>query len=236
MANTSTIVQVRVQLKDVFKQVNINDSGGVVFVAKAGLPEKATLQDLNGNSIANPIVLTSGSIDFAYDSAITATVDLYGHTAAGHWFEYKSVSPSGPNEINVDTARKRGRMKIPFSYVDCTPGTEYKTGFLLPALGFILNRLHGCGLDVTTKESGKTLSVGILSTENGGAATGFINASSVATAGQVIGTDGALFSTNAPYATDTQTASSPNGLDISYTLSSGAAAAEGFILLPYVMT
>jgi hypothetical protein len=229
------MVHVRVQLKDVFKQVNINDTGAVVFVAKAGLPEKTALQDQYGNTLANPIALSSGLIEFYYDSSITATVDLYGQTAKGHWFEFMSLSPSGPNEINVDSSRKLGRMKIPFSFVDCTPGTEKKTGFLLPPTAMILDRLHGCGLLVTALEAAKTVSVGILSTENGGTATGLINASSAAALGQVVGTNGALFSSNAPYATDTQTSSNPNGLDISYTLTAGAAAAEGFILLPYVL-
>ena len=233
----TTIVHVKIQLYDTFKATNINDSGAVCFVAKAGLPEKATLQDQYGAALTNPLAMTSGLVEFYYDSSVTAQVDLYGMTAKGHWFEYLAVSPSGPNEINIDTSIKRMRMKIPFSYVDCTSGTEYKTGFKVPVPAFVLNRLHGCGLDVTTKSTAgtDTLSVGILSTDTGGAATGFINGSSVANAGQVIGTDGASFSTNAPYATDQLSGSTPYGTDISYTLGASNLA-EGFILLPYVLT
>lgn len=244
----ATLFEVRIQLKDVFKKVNLNDSGGVVFVAKAGTSEKAALQDQYGSVLTNPIQLTSGLINFFFDTAITANVDLYGMTGKGHWFEYINgggvagtttggVSPSGPNEINVDTSDKRHRMKIPFSYVDCTPGTEYETGFKLPVPAKVLDRLHGGGILVTTASAAgtATLSVGILSSETGGAATGFINGSSTAALGQVTPTNGSLFSSNAPYNTDTLSGSTPYGTDISYTLGSGNGG-EGFIILPYQLS
>jgi len=225
-----TLVNVRVQLKDVFKDVNINDSGAVCYVTKAGTPDKAALLDLTGATLTNPIALTSGLIQFQYDSSVTAKVDLYIQTAKGHFGVFLNVSPSGPNEINIDTARKRGVMKMPFSIADYAANTETANGFKFPASSMILDRLHGCGILVTTLEASKTVSCGLLSSESGGNATGFINAASTTNAGQVIGTNGALFSSNAPATSDAQTAS-----DISLTISSGAVAAKGFILLPYVL-
>ena len=226
----NTFNLVRVQLKDDAKAVNIIDNGGVCYVCKGGTPEKAALLDINGNTLANPIALNYGLILFQYDTAISATVDLYIQTAKGNFVQYLGLSPSGPNEILIDTRRKRGLMKIPFSINDYVANTETKTGFVLPASAMILDRLHGAGILVTTLESGKTVSFGLLSSESGGAATGFINAASTTSKGQVIGTNGSLFSSNAPCTSDAQTAA-----DISITISSGAVAAEGFGLLPYVL-
>jgi hypothetical protein len=235
----------RLQLKDVFKQVNINDSGAVAFICNAGTPVLATLLDKYGNALANPLQLTSGTLEF-YISESNATapgnVDIYGMTAKGHWFEYLGVSPSGPNEININTSIKRMRMKIPFAIGNtgpagaCVAATEFKIGLAMPSQAALLDRLHGLGALCTTIQSGKTLSFGILSTETGGAATGFINASSIAPTAPalfVIGTNGALFSTNAPYPGDSETGGAANGLDLSLTLSSGTTTGQGFILAPY---
>ena len=132
-------------------------------------------------------------------------------------------------------------MKIPFAIGNTGPAgvaaaaTEFKTGIKLPATAFVLNNFHGTGILVNTAQSAKTIQVGILSTETGGAASGFINGSSLATAGQVAGTDGSFFSTDAAYLTDTGGAS-PNGLDVSYTLSSGTTTANGFALLAYQLS
>ena len=226
----STYNFVRIQAKDVFKDVAVIDAGGVCYVCKGGTPEKAVLLDVYGNSLANPIALNYGLINFQYDTSISALVDLYVQTAGGHFVVYKSVSPSGPNELFIDSSRKRGLMKIPFSINDYVANTETKTGFKLPASSMILDRLHGAGVLIVTVEASKTISFGLLSTESGGAATGFINGASTTTAGQVIGTNGSLFSSNAPCTSDAQTAA-----DISLTISSGAVAAEGFGLLPYVL-
>lgn len=238
MSQTNNTYHVRVQLKDTFKEVNVNDSGAIAFVCNAGTPVLATLTDQYGNALANPLQLTSGLLDFYYTAAVStapASVDIYGITAKGMWFEYTGVSPSGPNEINVDGSAKRMRMKIPFAIANgAVAATEFKTGFKVPAQVMIMDSFHGTGLLVTTAQSGKTINVGILSSETGGAASGFINGSSLASAYQVLGTDGSLFASDAPYLTDTGGAT-PNGLDVSYTLSAGTTTAQGFILLPYMM-
>jgi hypothetical protein len=254
MANLT--YKVVVQLKDVFKGINLNDSGGCVFVCNAGTPTLASITDLNGNALANPIQLTSGLIAFAYSSAASAEqtgIDLYGITAKGYWFEYVGITPglpnniggpSGPNEINIDTSIKRMRMKIPFAVGNsgpagnCVAGTEFKTGLKLPVPAMVLDRLHGAGVLVTTAQSSQTISVGILSSETGGSASGFINGSTLAPTSPsqlVIGTNGSFFSSNAPYTTDSQSSGTANGTDISLTLSSGTTTAQGFVLLPYVL-
>lgn len=238
----------RLQLKDTFKQVNINDSGAVAFICNAGTPVLATLVDKYGNALANPLQLTTGLLEFYIaesNSTSPAAVDIYGMTAKGHWFEYTSASPSGPNEILIDTADKRKCMKIPFAIGNsgpagaCAANTEFKIGIAVPVSAMILDRLHGAGLLMTTIQSGKTITVGILSTETGGAASGFINGSSLAPTAPsllVTATNGSLFSSNAPYNTDSETGSAANGLDLSLTLSAGTTTAQGFILLPYMLS
>jgi hypothetical protein len=253
MANLT--YRVSVQLKDVFKKVNINDASPTVFVCTAGTPSPATITDLDGNALTNPFapsrsgVSTNGLIEFLYSASNTAEetgLDIYGITAGGNWFEYTSVTPGpgpiggpgGPNEINIDTSIKRLRMKIPFGIAwGAVAATEFSCGIKVPASALILDRLHGAGLLMTTIQTGKTINVGILSTDTGGAASGFINGSSLAPTAPsllVTGTNGSLFSSNAPYNTDSETGGVANGLDISYTLSSGTTTAAGFLLLPYM--
>lgn len=217
----------RIQLKDAHTGETIITAGGVVHVSQDGLPDKQTLFDKTGAALTNPITPTNGFINF-FVADTTTQVDLYGFAPGGQWIERLSVKPGGPNEINVDTRQKRFRAKLPFSIVDCTAATEKDTGIDIPANSSFLDRLHGCGLLVTVLEASKTVSVGLLSSQSGGTATGLINASSTTNAGQVIGTNGSLFSTNAPALSDAQTAKR-----LSYTISTGAIAAKGFAILPY---
>jgi hypothetical protein len=223
-----------IQLLSLATMENIIASGGACFVAQAGLPDKQAITDKDGNALANPIQMTNGSVDFYIPDTVTAGVDLYIMTPAGHFVTRTGVKPSGPNEILVDTSARRQVMKIPFSAVDQGgDATETDTGFDVPATCFVLNRLHGFGLNVTVNQSGKTIDVGlgeVHPAESGGDANGFIAGSSIATAGLVTGTDGALFSTNAPHKSDVVTAKS-----ITYTLSTGSTTAKGFILIPYTL-
>lgn len=221
----------RIQLKEAALGTAIMSSGGVCYVAKAGLPDKETLySDANGTSLSNPIALTSGLIDF-YTVSTDASVDLYILGPSGHFMVVTGVTPSGPNELTLPTNSRRQVMKIPFNIGDTTANTETDTKFALPAEAMILDRLHGCSVNVKAADSSggsKTISVGTLSSQSGGVANGLINASSTAATGQVIGTNGSLFSTNAPAAMDANTAK-----NISYTLSASATAVKGFINLPY---
>lgn len=220
----------RIQLKDRATGATIITAGGLCYVAVAGAANKATLFDKTGAALANPLIPTRGFINF-FTADTVASVDLYIQAPGGQFVVAAGVVASGNNEIVVDTLNRRQIYKIPFSIADCVAATEKDTGFILP-LGYVLNRLHGCGLQMTVLETtgAKTMLVGTLSSQAGGSANGFINASSTAALGQVIGTDGGSFSTNAPYATDSQTAK-----NVSYTLVTASVTAAGFINLPVVL-
>ena len=208
--------------------VSISDAGGSCYVSTVDVPAKATLTTSAGAALANPVTLSQGEIDFhAADSVLS--VDLYGIAPNGQFFILKGVKPSGPNEIVIDTQQKNQVAKIPFEIDDTAAATETDTGFDMPAGAFMLGRLSGCGLDIVDLDATETIDVGTLSTESGGDPNGLIAASSVAAAGAVIGTNGALFSTNAPHIMVASTQS------ISYTLTAGTDAASGFILLPYML-
>lgn len=220
-----------IQLKESVLGTAIISAGGTVYVAKAGDPAKETIySDAVGTSASNPLTPTRGLIEF-YTLSTVSSVDLYIMAPDGQFLVVEGIMPSGPNEVAIDTSRKAQLMKIPFSIADATAATETDTGFNIPDPSFVLDRLHGAGLDVVAADSSvgsKTMDVGTLSTESGGDANGLIAASSTANTGLVIGTNGALFSTNAPAKSDANTAKS-----ISYTLTASAAAVKGFILLPY---
>jgi hypothetical protein len=216
------------QLLDIGTGENISAAGGVCHVSKPGSPDKATLYDKDGAALANPVTATRGAFTFYIDDAQSSTVDLYIMAPGGQFIVRTGVAPSGPNEIHVDTRQKRQLAKIPYSIADSVAATEKDTGFDVPNPARVLDRLHGAGLYVTTIDATQTIDVGILSSESGGDADGLIAASSVATAGLVTGTNGALFSSNAPHKSDAVT-----GKSISYTLNAGSDTAKGFIMLPY---
>lgn len=209
--------------------VAITAAGGQVFVAAAGTGHKQAIVDVNGAALANPLVLTRGHMDF-YVSNSVASVDLYIQAPGGQFKVMLGVVPSGSNEIIMDTSKSEQLFKIPFSIVDSVAATEQTTGFILPVNSMVLDRLHGAGLEVTVIETAgaKTITVGTLSSLSGGVAAGLINGSSTATLGQVIGTNGSLFSTNAP----ALVGANPAANVLSYTLVTASVAAEGFIVLP----
>lgn len=207
----------------------ITATGGVVMVCKTGTSDKETLTAKDGSALANPLALTAGGAEF-YAPTTSAGVDLYIMAPGGQFVVVSDVEGGSTPDIQVDMSRNQVAV-IPFSITDSVAATEKDTGFDLPAKCFVLDRLHGCGVRVTTLDATEDIDVGILSTESGGDANGLIAASDLDNATLVIGTNGALFSTNAPHASDSIT-----GKSISYTLTTGTDTAKGFIILPYVLT
>lgn len=223
----------RIQLKDAFTGATIISAGGKCHVATAGSPDKATLKDKDGATLSNPITPTRGFLNFFVADTVD-TVDLYVQAPGGQFVVVAGVGPSGPNEVLIDTSVKEQIYKLPFSIADTTAAVETDTGFDLPALCQVLGRLSGCGIHVTAADATEDIDVGlgeVTPAESGGDANGFIAASDLDNAKQVIGTNGALFSTNAPHLSDAVTAKS-----ITYTLTTGSDTAKGYIVLPVILT
>lgn len=219
----------RIQLKDASTSKTIITAGGACHVATAGSPDKATLYDKDGAALANPITPSRGFLNF-FTLASVASVDLYIQAPGGQFIVEAGVIASGPNEILVNTYNKRQLYKIPFSIADSVAATEKDTGFDLPAVAMVLDRLHGAGIDVTAIDATETIDVGTLTGETGADPNGLNAAAVLDNLGLLAGTNGALHSSNAPYMSDANAAKS-----ISYTLTTGSDTAKGYILLPVVL-
>jgi len=221
-------VKTSFQLKDQNGQA-LSGTGGQVYVAAAGDAAKVAIYDKDGVALTNARALTAGGVQFHTVSTVTS-VDLYIQAPGGQFLTKLAVPTGAYYDLVVDTSNKHQLFVIPFAIGDTTAATETDTGFNVPTSSQVLGRLSGCGLRVTTADAGQTIVVGLLSTESGGSANGFITATSTTSAVQLIGANGAFFSTNAPHLADAVVAKS-----ISYTLDASTNTAEGFILLPVVM-
>lgn len=231
-------LEYRIQLKDANTLEAIITAGGKAFVAVNGDALKATLKDVDGAALANPISLTRGFINF-FTAETVLMVDLYIQAPGGQFIVVKNVKPSGPNEILVGTGRNQC-MVIPWAAADLTAATETSTGFTVPS-GLMLPTpfIHVTAIDAT-----EDIDVGTLSTDTGDA-DGYMDGVSVAALGIIkasllasADTMGALFSVldsanagdDAPEGDNTMV-----GKAITVTTSAGSDTGKGFIYLPYLL-
>ena len=189
----------RIQLEDHVTQAVIETAGGVCYVAAAGASSKvaisATLTGAQATS-NNPVALTNGLIEF-YTANSVNSVDLYIMAPGGQFVVAKGIEPSGPNELFVDTNQKNQVAVIPFDIADTTAATETDTGFDLPQNAAVMP--VGLGVHTVTVDATEDIDVGILASESGGDADGFMDAVSVATAGMVAAEVGFNVGSNAVY-------------------------------------
>lgn len=242
----------KIQLASLNTGKNITDTGGMVYVATANSPSKATLYTAAGGAQSNPIAPVNGMIEF-YTADTVSAVDLYAMSPTGHAFIRKGVVASGENEIWLDTFTRRTELVVPFSIADTTTGTETDTGFDLPT-NSIVDPMT-LAVDVSTLESGKTIDVGILSSESGGDADGFMDGLSLTTAVTVfpaIGATTGVLDANTFGILVTDYTAGTNSDDrgmvfleryrcngtaksVSYTLAATVSLAKGFIRIGYTL-
>lgn len=234
----------------------IISSGGTVYVAVAGAAQKATLYNPDSSyaSLANPMTPTRGKIRFATLSTVL-TVDLYIQAPNGQFSVIKGVAPGGPIDLAVNGNGMTSTMVIPFAIGDTAAATETDTGFDMPTDSALLP--SGVGVYVSALHASKTIDVGILSSESGGDADGFIKAASLTLTGFVPAVPVATAGTSETYFSSTTLGallcdflagtdldkdtglanpkpyrSNGTAKSISYTLSSATTTAKGFIVLP----
>lgn len=215
----------------------VQAAGGVAYVAVAGGARKVTLYNADGSAKANPVALVNGAIDF-YTADSVPSVDIFGQAPNGAGFIKNGISPSGDSSIAIASSNLQSVLVIPFSISDTTAATETSTGFKAPTVGAVEPQVT---VEVKTLDSGITIDVGTLSTDSGDA-DGYIDGVSVATAGlakATMATAGItlgvlLWTQDSANAGDEspEVNVSMSGKTITYTLSSGADTAEGFIRLP----
>lgn len=223
----------------------ITATGGKVQVNTAGDASKATIYDSTGAAITttSALALTNGGYTF-YVADSVSSVDLYIMAPGGQFIVKRGVTP-GLNEIAIDTVNLNQVAVIPFSASDSTAATEKDTGFDFPLYSQVLPYPT---IRVTTVDATETIDVGLLSSETAGDADGFLALASVATAGLVKGTItngtptlGALMyvqdSANAgDESREGHVITGSNATSITYTLTAGSDTAEGFVLIPYVLS
>lgn len=216
---------------------SIIDAGGMVLVTLTGSYAPATLVDINSNAIANPVPLTLGSAQFYMALLAAPNVDLYVMAPNGQFAVLYNVGPDAINEVPIDRSQVLNVARIPFTFAQGPAGTEFNTGIVMPANSVVLPDV---GVLVTTAETAgaKTMSVGLLSSQSGGNATGYINAISTANLGylpaqsQATTTRGALIGAGTldkGNSLDIQTAK-----NISFTIVAASVAVAGQIILPYL--
>lgn len=173
----------KISLTSLNTGVNLTSTGGVCYVTAADSAAKVQLYTAAGATTTNPVSLTNGMMEF-WTADTVATVDIYGQTPGGRGFMQKGIMASGLNELAVSTFARRGELVIPFALADTTTGTETDTGFDLPTNCLV--DPFSLAVDVQTLESGKTIDVGILASESGGDADGFMDGLSLTSAVTVL--------------------------------------------------
>lgn len=227
----------------------ITTSGGNAYVTAAGGTAKLALFNKDGTTLANPIALTNGKVEF-YTADSMVSVDVYGQAPTGHGFVVKGAKPSGNNEIFLSTGNIT-TLIIPFNIADTTANTETDTGFDLPTNALVQPQM-GLGVDVATADSGHTILFGMLSSESGGDADGLslaLSLTNVATVPCNFGDSGTALNANTfgaltsgylagatGWAYNKQYRCDGTAKSVSYTLASGTVTGAGFIRIPMTLS
>jgi len=162
----------------------IDDDSGKLMVLTEDTPDSPTVYtDAQGTTLTETngiavLTFTNGQVRFWTQSSVTA-VDICGITANGRTFARNSVTPS-QQMIPINPINTAQLLVIPFQPND---NSEQDTGLDLPANCLIT--AHDVKLRVTTTDATETIDFGLLSSESGGDANGFVTAASVANSGFV---------------------------------------------------
>lgn len=229
----------KIQLADRFTGEALITAGGRALIVTAGASSRQAITDKDGAAATNPVTPTRGAIEF-YTGADVVAVDIYAMTASGHFVVAKTVKPSGDNRMLFDSQQRQQNMVIPFDIADMVAATEFDTGFDLPLNAVVLG--EGAGVLVETADATETIDVGLLSSESGGDANGFLATLDVGTAGYVAAT-AAIFGVLILDTFATTPAVNVAGRhvgdgvaeSVSVTLTAGSDTAAGKIVLPYML-
>lgn len=237
-----------VQLMDVATGKAIISSGGKAYISASSTTyNKATLYNPDNDyaALSNPITPTRGKLRFSLAQAgggqtTQPSVNIYVMAPGGQYAVANAVKPSEPSEIWIDTRAVTQKLVVPFHYTDFTAATEMDTGFDFPAGATIL---PWPSIFVKAVDATETIDVGLLSSESGGDADGFIVGVSVATLGQVkttfasTVTNGALLKVTATGAAAVipEAHTVATAVSLTYTTSAGSDTGIGFIQIPYMI-
>ena len=157
----------------------IDDDTGKCSVLTANSPVALTIySDDAGTSKTNPATFSNGIVRFWTADTVTS-LDLSVMTAKGQSYFMEDVTPS-MHRIDVDPDQRRFTLVASLD-PSATPNTD--TGFDFPAQCLI--RPEDVHLYVSTAigTAGRRVSIGILATETGGDADGFMKSVNCETTG-----------------------------------------------------
>jgi hypothetical protein len=159
----------------------VDDDSAKLYVLTAGSPTSPTIYSApDGTSVSNPErtprSFTNGRARFWTSKDVTS-VDLSLMTSKGESYFYEDVSYSA-HRLDIDPFIREHLLVLPFGASD---NSETDTGIDLPANLLVKDAY----IKVSTTDSDETLDVGLLSSESGGDADGFVLLTSVASSGYV---------------------------------------------------
>lgn len=164
----------------------VDDDSGAIIVLTAGSPTSPSVYtDRYGTALATTgglarLAFTNGVARF-YTAQSVTSIDVTGITASGHAI---GISGLAANSKHVEHVYRSGVgrhvLAVPFGASD---NAETDTGLDLPA-NCLMNAMS-VKLRVTSTDATETIDFGLLSSESGGDANGFITARSVANSGFV---------------------------------------------------
>lgn len=174
------------QLQDLEGRI-VGIAGGQVMACATNSPNQVAIYDANGAQInataatrvaqalnrGNILIRTADSVE---------NFDLHIMTPTGHWVDVYNVRAGDRKELQYSTRDRMSLIYLPVGEVTAngfTAGTEFDTGFDLMT-GMVV--LPDTGWETTTLEAARTIEIGLLSSESGGDADGFIDAMSTAAA------------------------------------------------------
>lgn len=221
----------------------IQSTGGVCQVCTAGDAAKATITNKAGASLSNPVTLSNGEVEF-YTANSISSVDIYMMAPGGQFIIRRGIKPGETGDIFVDVDQPHQCAVIPLSADDdgFTAASEIDTGFDMPDDAVVLPQ--GVGFDITTLDDTEDMDVGLLSSESGGDADGFIVQITtdaavlvLATLADGAATLGALLKVDESAGDLVPEAHRIDGtaVSITYTPTTGSDTIEGFIKLPYML-
>jgi hypothetical protein len=177
------------------RPAEINADGGQCLVITGGDTSKVSLLDSAGAAATNPVVGVRGEFTF-YVANATTTVDIYLMAPWGQFVVLEDIVP-GTTDLMVDTGNQNQTYIIPFASEDYTDATEFDTG--MEILEHAVIKHDGMGVYVNDVGAADEMDVGLLSTESGGDADGFMDAILMTTAGYIAAEVGFTVGASASY-------------------------------------
>lgn len=170
------------QIWDKQRKAPVDDDSALLLPLTAGSPTSPTIysdaagQNAVSNAVRSPRTATNGWFRFWTARSVTS-LDIVLLTSKGEAYFYEDVEYS-LHRLDIDPFMRHHMLVLPFGASD---NAETDTGFDLPA-GLLVTDAF---IKVTTTDASETIDVGLLSSESGGDADGFVLATSVANSGYV---------------------------------------------------